>query len=160
MIYFTRAWWINKVTELLLELSPAKRLAATRDRKLCTDLPITNLIRILNKDRLILARDHIQKRILKELNTVIQVERFEYLPQNEQDRIKNILMKEINKCSLKMPEPLSDIGIGRLVSLLHGISGNLPDFDHDETETQQTDADHPLGQKGASEQSTSSVSQR
>ena len=143
-----------------MELSPVKRLAATSDRKLCNDLPITNLIRILNKDRLLIARDHIQERILRELNTVIQVERFENLPTSQRDRIKKLLLHELEKCSLKLSEPLQDIGIDRLVSLLHGISGNLPNLESDGTVTDQTDTDNLVSSVASIVETPPSVSQR
>ena len=146
-MFITRAWWIEKTTDLLLTLSSSKRLTALRNIKLCNTLPITSLLRILIKDKIILTKPCIQRRVLKALNAMIQIDQFDDLAPEQQDTLKAQLAENIREVEFDMVEPLETLPIDRLVSILHGLTGNLPTVelvdDHNDKDGQrQSTADN------------------
>ena len=112
-------------------------------------MPITNILRILNKDKVILNKPCIQRRVIKALNAMIQIDQFEDLTLDQQEILKQQISKSIREVQYDSLEPLETLSIDRLVSILHGLTGNLPTIelvqtDNDTDQQRQSTVDNTL----------------
>ncbi len=121
-----RGWWISKCVELIMTATATKRLNLFRDTLLVNRLPTIDLIKILNNDRMLLARTNVQSRILDILNNEVinseNVEKKPILP--ETNEVKCELLNIISALDImSVIEQVEHMNVSRLLSLIHAITG-------------------------------------
>ena len=101
------------------------------------------MIRIINIDKLLLARTNVQKRVLKILNSKIHISDRKHLYSNT-DEVREELLDILSTIDIiGATEAVSEMNVERLVSLIHGFTGELPvlSSNHGQTTDQTDDAD-------------------
>ena len=138
-----RGWWISKTVELICAATATRRLAIFKDTTLVDKLPALELIRIINTDKVLLARTNVQNRVLKILNSKIHISDRMNLYPNRND-VREELLDIISTIDIiGATEAISQMNVARLVSLIHGFTGELPVLSsiHGQTSEQTDDED-------------------
>ena len=128
----------------MLTSTTTRRLSICKDSKLIQKISSVDLIRILNEDRILLARTNIQARVMKIPNTEMPItHRHRLLPNT--DHVKSELLEMVSELDiLAVVGEIPNFSIDRLFSLIHAFTGEIPTISSMINESKTDDMDIPI----------------